>query len=134
MQISCADGSALTADRVVTTVSLNVLKANASTIFKPALPAQHQKAVQGLGMGTVDKIFIEFPYRWWAPGTGGVNLIWRAEDLSSVPESKAWTTGVFGFYGSDNHPAVLCGWIVGKHAEAMETVSDSEVGFGQTTY
>jgi len=44
--VKCADGSEFVTDRVITTVSLNVLKATANDIFKPSLPPTHLKAIQ----------------------------------------------------------------------------------------
>jgi len=78
-------------------------------------------------MGTVDKIYIEFPHRWWPTGRSGVSFVWRKEDIEKMPENLLWTTGVLGFYAEDNHHTTLCGWIVGEHAEAMEKANDEEV-------
>lgn len=40
---------------------------------------------------------------------------------------KHWLQDVFGFYYVDNHPLVLCGWIVGPSARYMEQLSDGQV-------
>ena len=43
---------------------------------------------------------------------------------------KHWLQDVFGFYYVDNHPLVLCGWIVGPSARYMEQLSDEQVAQG----
>ena len=51
-------------DAVVVTVPLGVLKAG-TIQFTPALPANKQKAIQRLGMGTLDKIYLQFDDPFW---------------------------------------------------------------------
>lgn len=35
---------------------------------------------QGLNIGTADKIYLEFPHKWWPEDTATFNLIWPEED------------------------------------------------------
>lgn len=58
--IECWDGSSYDADHVISTVSLGVLKECHLRMFNPELPAAKQKAIDGLTLGTVDKIYLEF--------------------------------------------------------------------------
>ncbi|MBG6213387.1 monoamine oxidase [Cryobacterium sp. CAN_C3] len=57
-------GESLSADRVIVTVPLGVLK-NAAIEFSPALPFAHRGAIAALGMGLVDKIWLRFDVPFW---------------------------------------------------------------------
>lgn len=35
---------------------------------------------QGLNIGTVNKIFLEFPHRWWPEDKASFNFIWPEKD------------------------------------------------------
>ncbi|TFD65673.1 flavin monoamine oxidase family protein [Cryobacterium ruanii] len=57
-------GESLSADRVIVTVPLGVLK-DAAIEFSPALPFAHRGAIAALGMGVVDKIWLRFDVPFW---------------------------------------------------------------------
>ena len=57
-------GESLSADRVIVTVPLGVLKA-AAIEFSPALPFAHRGAIAALGMGVVDKVWLRFDAPFW---------------------------------------------------------------------
>ncbi|TFB68477.1 flavin monoamine oxidase family protein [Cryobacterium sp. Hz9] len=57
-------GESLSADRVIVTVPLGVLK-NATIEFSPALPFAHRGAIAALGMGVVDKVWLRFDVPFW---------------------------------------------------------------------
>jgi monoamine oxidase len=57
-------GESLSADRVIVTVPLGVLK-NAAIEFSPALPFAHRGAIAALGMGVVDKVWLRFDVPFW---------------------------------------------------------------------
>ncbi len=51
-------------DHVVVTLPVGVLKAKAVQ-FEPPLPDEKQGAIDRFGMGVLDKVVLEFPYRFW---------------------------------------------------------------------
>ncbi|KAF2773224.1 amine oxidase [Teratosphaeria nubilosa] len=55
-----------TADQVVCTLPLGVLKYPSSPLFEPPLPVERQEAIAALGYGTLDKIFLVYDRAWWA--------------------------------------------------------------------
>ena len=57
-------GESLSADRVVVTVPLGVLKTTVME-FDPPLPFTHRGAISALGMGTLDKIWLQFDEPFW---------------------------------------------------------------------
>ncbi|KAG7330960.1 hypothetical protein KOW79_004929 [Hemibagrus wyckioides] len=137
VQVICENDHIFDADHVIVTVSLGVLKQHARTMFEPALPKSKLDAIERLGFGTVDKIFLCFSERFWPEDCAGIQLVWDEgpEDkavYSSEDEEDAWKKTWFkkicGFDTVAHHPTVLCGWITGREALHMETLEDSEVG------
>ncbi|XP_058830882.1 spermine oxidase-like isoform X2 [Topomyia yanbarensis] len=128
VSVRCADNTVYDADHVICTVSLGVLKDRYETLFTPELPAIKKNAIQGLTIGTVDKLFLEFEKPFWSEEWQGVSLLWNKDDLEDIRASKnSWMEDVFGFYIVDYQPNILCGWISGKNARRMERISDEDV-------
>ncbi|KAI5709070.1 hypothetical protein M8J76_009549 [Diaphorina citri] len=125
--VSCSDGSVYTAYKIIITVPLGVLKSKLIT-FVPSLPAQKLNAIEGLNFGTVDKIFIRFPAKWWKDGCQGFNLYWTQQDKTDLfkdmvhVDGKPWVWGILGFYMDAEDPLTLLGWIAGPTARYMETL------------
>ena len=88
---------------VLSTIPLGCLKQNANDIFVPALPQEKTDAIQRLGFGTVDKIFVAFD----APfddAFQGVQIIWKeglSFDFSSM--IKKWKLNDNGFHKAFNN-------------------------------
>ncbi|BET01714.1 Flavin containing amine oxidoreductase [Nesidiocoris tenuis] len=110
-------------DLVLVTLPLAVLKAEHTKLFYPSLPAINVEAMKNLEMGTVDKIYLKFPQRWWP-----------LEDFSGFcfatqPDQNTddWENSLIAVIADESAPSVLCGWIVGDCARRMENCSDEEV-------
>ncbi|XP_052420492.1 spermine oxidase-like [Carassius gibelio] len=136
VQLVCENGQSFEADHVIVTVSLGVLKDKASTMFEPPLPPTKLSAIENLGFGIVDKIFLFFEKRFWPDDCAGVQLLWKEgpEDkdvYESLSEGEAWKKTWFkkitGFDTVARHPTALCGWITGREALYMEKLPDSEI-------
>lgn len=63
--VTTTAGERFEADRVVVTVPLGVLQAEAIE-FEPALPDGHAQAIDRLGMGVLDKFWFRFDTPWWS--------------------------------------------------------------------
>ncbi|XP_030642571.1 spermine oxidase-like [Chanos chanos] len=136
VRVVCENGESYEADHVIVTVSLGVLKERARTMFTPALPKSKLCAVERLGFGTVDKIYLQFSERFWPEDCAGIQLVWNQgpedKDVYSCDcEGESWKDTWFkkicGFDTVARHPTVLCGWITGREALYMESLKDSEV-------
>lgn len=55
-----------TATDVVCTIPLGVLKERQQDLFQPPLPPEYSEAIENLGFGTLDKIFLVYPHAWWS--------------------------------------------------------------------
>jgi hypothetical protein len=63
-RVKTADGSVMEFDEVVVTVPLGWLKRNTDT-FRPSLPPRLGQAIDNIGYGTLDKVYITFPSAFW---------------------------------------------------------------------
>ena len=58
------------ADRAIVTVPISILQADAIT-FEPSLPHRHRRALDRIGLGTVEKVVLRFAERWWPHDDNG---------------------------------------------------------------
>lgn len=132
--MDCDDGSTYTADHLICTVSLGVLKECHMRLFEPLLPQDKFDAIDGMMIGTVDKIFLEFEKPFWDEDWAGFSCLWKLEQIKEVREDAVngdWLEGLMGFYPFNSHqPNMIIGWIVGESARKMEQKTDDEVKKG----
>nr|XP_056705351.1 peroxisomal N(1)-acetyl-spermine/spermidine oxidase [Euleptes europaea] len=133
VQVECEDRETFLADHVIVTVPLGFLKERQETLFCPPLPPRKAAAIQRLGFGTNNKIFLEFEQPFWEPGCQLVEVVWEEESpLAERPTNlpAAWFQKIGAFvvlHPPERYGHVLCGFIAGEEAEFMETLTDTEV-------
>ena len=103
---------------VVVTVPLGVLKNN-DIEFTPKLPERKQQAIDKLGMGTMDKLYMVFPEVFWHDD---IHEDWIEY---SDDENNNWESWL-NLYKYTKEP-ILLGFNVGKYAEHLETLSDEQI-------
>lgn len=133
VRIECSDGSVYSADHLICTVSLGVLKQRHLNLFEPLLPSWKVDSIDGMSIGTVDKIFVEFDQPFWREDWDGFGLLWLSEQLREVQEDTIngdWLDGLIGFFRVSHQPKILCGWITGPKARIMEQKSENDVKMG----
>ncbi|XP_003788086.1 spermine oxidase [Otolemur garnettii] len=130
--VECEDCEMIPADHVIVTVSLGVLKRQYTSFFRPGLPTEKVAAIHRLGIGTTDKIFLEFEEPFWGPECNSLQFVWEDEAESSTltypPE--LWFRKICGFdvlYPPERYGHVLSGWICGEEALVMERCDDEAV-------
>lgn len=69
----------VTADYLIMTAPLGVLQYG-DIAFDPPLPANHQTAIDRLGMGVLNKVALKFDERFWPAGTDWLNAIPPSDD------------------------------------------------------
>nr|XP_045601691.1 spermine oxidase-like isoform X1 [Procambarus clarkii]XP_045601695.1 spermine oxidase-like isoform X1 [Procambarus clarkii] len=126
-KVTLASGQAIYADHTIFTASLGVLKVVAKEMFSPSLPVANLNAVEGLAIGVVNKIFLQFPHRWWDDNCNGFSFLRNLDEECSTITKENWEHELLGFYEVFKHPDMLCGWITGPAALLMEQVSEEEV-------
>lgn len=134
IEVQCENGKTITAEHVVCTLPLGVLKRTAQDLFEPSLPAYKLEAINRLMFGTVNKIFLEYERPFLNPGVSEVMLLWDDERLSETEKrdiSKTWFRKIYSFIKISE--TLLLGWISGRAAEYVEKLSTTEVAEVCTT-
>lgn len=116
VRVELADGSVLEADQLVVTVPLGVLKAGGIR-FDPPLPAPKRRAIERLGMGLLNKLWLRFDRVFWPAG-----FDWH-EHLT--PTKGDWAQWV-SLAKVDATP-VLVAFTAADHAEAVERLDDRAI-------
>nr|KAF6423858.1 spermine oxidase [Rousettus aegyptiacus] len=130
--VECEDCEVIPADHVIVTVSLGVLKRQHASFFQPGLPAEKVAAIHRLGIGTTDKIFLEFEEPFWGPECNSLQFVWEdeAESRALTYPPELWYRKICGFdvlYPPERYGHVLSGWICGEEALVMEKCDDEAV-------
>ncbi|KAG8513364.1 Spermine oxidase [Galemys pyrenaicus] len=132
VMVECEDCEVIPADHVIVTVSLGVLKRQHASFFRPGLPAEKVAAIHRLGIGTTDKIFLEFEEPFWGPECNSLQFVWEdeAESRTLTYPPELWYRKICGFdvlYPPERYGHVLSGWICGEEALVMERCDDEAV-------
>ncbi|KAF6089427.1 spermine oxidase [Phyllostomus discolor] len=109
-----------------------VLKKQHASFFRPGLPAEKVAAIHRLGIGTTDKIFLEFEEPFWGPECNSLQFVWEdeAESRPLTYPPELWYRKICGFdvlYPPERYGHVLSGWICGEEALVMEKCDDEAV-------
>jgi len=80
--VVATNGGKFRYDAVIVTLPLGVLK-RGSVVFDPALPAPKQQAINKLGMGTLDKLYLRFDRPFW-----DIDATWIATPENGLPQGQ----------------------------------------------
>lgn len=124
VRVTTSEGDAFDYDEVVMTAPLGWLKRNKDA-FTPSLPSRMMEAIDGIGYGCLEKVFITFPRAFWldegvepanqtftgftqwmsptyAVDTNPQRWCQECVDLSTLPESHAQPTLLFYIFGDQS--------------------------------
>ncbi|KAK5638678.1 hypothetical protein RI129_012973 [Pyrocoelia pectoralis] len=126
--VKCQDGSRYTADHVIVTVSLGVLKEKHQSLFYPPLPNNKETIIRKLGMDSIHQIFFQFPRRWWPVSEFiGFSFLWDEEGMDDLKRNNAdkfWVKDLIGLFCVDQNPNVLEAWFSGEFIPTIESLSE----------
>ncbi|HMQ26018.1 MAG TPA: FAD-dependent oxidoreductase, partial [Acidimicrobiales bacterium] len=105
------------ADHVVVTLPLGVLQAGDVT-FDPPLPEDKRAAIDRLGMGLLDKVYLRFPEVFWDADADAIG--WTSPDAEGRWAEWLNLAKVTG-------EPVLLGFNAAGYAEQVEAMGDDEV-------
>ncbi|MEM9202412.1 MAG: FAD-dependent oxidoreductase [Actinomycetota bacterium] len=108
VEVLSASGTRV-ADAVIVTVPLGVLKAGAID-FEPALPAGHLESIDRLGMGHLQKVYLQFDEVFWDPDISFFGLASDSNDRFPWWMNLAPLTGdpvLVAFHGGDAADALI---------------------------
>lgn len=99
VHLELSDGSRYTADHVIFTPSVGVLKHSHKTIFDPELPLNKHEAIDGIGMDAIMTIHLYFSQRWWQEGNEfvGASFIWNEEDKNEFNKNVSGVLKVYSY-------------------------------------
>lgn len=128
--VTTSDGEEFPCDYVIITVSLGVLYENAVKMFCPSLPGSKCAAMQALGFGNCNKIYMEYCRPFWFWHKGNLNFEFNRCELCS---HRDWTRGLTKIEVVPNSKHVLSAMVVGQEAMAMEGLCDRDIAEGLTS-
>ncbi|EFX03271.1 flavin containing amine oxidoreductase [Grosmannia clavigera kw1407] len=125
VNVTTASGDAFLFDELVFTAPLGWLKQHQASTFQPPLPARLVSAIDSIGYGCLEKVYISFPDAFWkrpdattgrvvrgfcqwlAPGvyaqpSNPEHWPHEAVDLSTMPASTAHPTLLFYTFGAQS--------------------------------
>lgn len=115
--VEATDGRTIESDAVILTVPLGVLQAG-SLAFDPPLPAETLAAIDSLGVGLLDKLWLSFDEVFWNPDVDVISWV----DPAGSGEWGFWVNGMRAF----GRP-VLLAFAAGDAARANAERDDEEV-------
>ncbi len=113
--VNCNDGSTYTADKILITVPVSILKENVIA-FNPALPASKTAAIENIGMGTGMKILLKFTEQFWDDD----NLWFTYFNYAQ----SGWCPGLPKTFGTNN---VITCYIMGEKGEYLSSLGTAAV-------
>ncbi|XP_053674422.1 spermine oxidase-like [Anopheles nili] len=130
VSVRCTNGAIFHATHLIVTVSLGVLQNMHTLWFDPPLPDRKRNAIEGLYIGTIDKMFLEFEHPFWPQDNSwnGFGLLWEPRDLEELRrDGRQWLQSVCSFFVPDRTERLLVAWIYGNDARTMEALPETEV-------
>ncbi|XP_010295314.1 PREDICTED: lysine-specific histone demethylase 1B isoform X2 [Phaethon lepturus] len=122
VQVTTADGTVWTTQKVLVTVPLSLLQKNAIQ-FNPPLSEKKIKAINSLGAGVIEKIALQFPYRFWDSKIQG------ADFFGHVPPNSS-QRGLFSvFYDMDpeGKQSILMSVVTGDAVTTIKNLDDKQI-------
>ncbi|XP_010621225.1 lysine-specific histone demethylase 1B isoform X3 [Fukomys damarensis] len=122
VRVTIADGTGYSAQKVLVTVPLAILQKGVIQ-FNPPLSEKKMKAINSLGAGIIEKIALQFPYRFWDSKVQG------ADFFGHVPPSAS-QRGLFAVYydmDPQKQQSVLMSVIAGEAVASVRTLDDKQV-------
>lgn len=122
-------------DNIVCTMSLGYLKENIRRLVEPVRMISPEKllAIERIGYGTVNKIFLFYDKPFWDPSLSGIQPIWLFDENKSETflnkldnfNDSNWYESISYFSVVKNHANILCAWLAG--CVFFEKFSDEKV-------
>ncbi|KAK4201445.1 putative peroxisomal N(1)-acetyl-spermine/spermidine oxidase [Triangularia verruculosa] len=113
VRVQTTDGQVLEFDELVLTTPLGWLKRNPQAFFPP-LPDRLSKAIQNIGYGCLEKVYISFPSPFWlSPDADGRKVQgfcqWLSPNYSQDTNPARWTNEIveLASLGPSSHPTLL---------------------------
>ncbi|KAG6411259.1 hypothetical protein SASPL_129337 [Salvia splendens] len=137
-----SDGTAMSADHIIVTVSLGVLKAGTTSsgegwnLFHPSLPSCKAGAISRLGYGLVNKVFLRLsPNYRGDDGFPFLQMVFHPSDSElRNPKVPQWIRRTWFLCPIYSNSRTVLSWFTGQEALELEKLTDDEIigGFWRT--
>lgn len=114
IDVTTTNSEVFTADRVIVTIPLAMLKQN-SIVFNPELPSAKQIAINNVEMGQGLKIFLKFSGEFWAGDTSSI--------IGGATIPEYWVTHA----GKGSNQFVLTAFVMGTKAEELALLGEQQL-------
>ncbi|KAK2747324.1 hypothetical protein FQN57_002222 [Myotisia sp. PD_48] len=129
--VYCEDGEIITADKVVVTAPLGVLKQPSGMNFSPILPEWKTGAIERLGFGLLNKVILVFESPFWNVDRDMFGLLREPEVLDSMSQnSYRFSRGQFYLFWNcmpTSGVPMLIALMAGDSAHRAEVLSDHDI-------
>ncbi|XP_050360168.1 spermine oxidase-like isoform X2 [Nymphalis io] len=125
VQVICKDGEAYTANNVIVTVSLGVLKERYTSLFSPQIPESKITSIDKLSIGVIGKIILSFPEKWW--NAGSYIFFWKSAHKKLYSHDDYWVTKVQDLTFPAGSSNTMTFWTSGDITRLVETLPEDVV-------
>ncbi|XP_014254154.1 peroxisomal N(1)-acetyl-spermine/spermidine oxidase-like [Cimex lectularius] len=123
-QVILTDGTVVSGDYIILTVSLGVLKENHSQLLIPPIPKKKSQAIEAIGYGHANKVFLQYEQPFWVEGEGIIRPAWSPEEMK---DRTQWIHSLGMIEEAPCPGNTLMLEIGGTEATYLESASDQEV-------
>lgn len=138
VKLRFGDGATLSADHVIITVSLGVLKRGIEqdqSMFHPHLPSFKIGAISRLGFGVVNKVFLQLKQSSHEFKFPFLQMVFHPPHSQlRDPTIPNWIRNTSSLYPIYKNSRVVLSWFTGKEALHLESLTEEEIinGFSST--
>jgi len=129
--VKSTDGENFRADYLIMTASLGVLKERLDCMFSPKLPEFKKQAVDNLGYGLIDKVYLEYKSPWWSEKDTKLSLGWSLEELM---DDMGWHTGISSLNVVPGSSHIIYFNVAGNQAKDLQGYSEDEIALEFTRF
>ncbi|KVH93969.1 probable polyamine oxidase 5 [Cynara cardunculus var. scolymus] len=132
VKVHFLDGTTISADHVIVTVSLGVLKSGISDSgtfrFNPPLPNYKNEAISRLGFGVVNKLFLKLSPDFDLDRFPFLQMVFQKSDLEiKNPKIPWWMRRTASLSPIYERSSVLLSWFAGDEALKLESLQDDVI-------
>lgn len=137
--IKTLDNAIYSANHVIFTPSVGVLKEEKEKLFTPSLPKNKLDAIEAIGIAGVMKIILHFEQEWWRDNDIVFAFLWSDEDLfksgeefpyGPIKNNISWVSAITVFVKVPGNPNVLVAWVTGNFIPEIEKTEKSVIQNG----
>ncbi|XP_037045061.1 protein anon-37Cs-like [Bradysia coprophila] len=130
INLHCTDDTTYSADYVIFTGSLGVLKHRHDTLFTPELPDRKISAIEHSEYGSLEKIFLEFSAPFWdtSENFAQFSILWTQEDVMELLGTpQEWLINIAYFRRVDAFPNLLGTFFIGARIPDFDSFNETRI-------